>query len=56
MNKLFSYSTLLCAALILISATACYRMPTDDDYCLIPSTNNPDYTREKANINPGVGY
>ena len=23
---------------------ACYRMPSDDDYCLIPATNNPSVT------------
>jgi hypothetical protein len=36
---------------------SCYRMPTEDDYCLIPSTNNPDLTREgNAGILPGVNY
>jgi hypothetical protein len=24
----------------------CYRMPTDDDFCVIPTTNNPSVTRE----------
>lgn len=41
---------------IIISATACYRMPTDEDYCLIPSTNNPDFTRERESATPGIGY
>lgn len=31
-------------------------MPTDDDYSLIPMTNNRDFTREKAEGLPGVGY
>lgn len=30
-----------------ITLSSCYRMPTDEDYCLLPSTNNPDITREK---------
>lgn len=24
--------------------TGCYAMPGDCDYCVVPSTNNPDYT------------
>lgn len=40
-----------------ITATSCYRMPTEDDYSLIPLTNNPTYTRERASSPvPGVGY
>ena len=33
--------------LLSLAATSCYRMPTDDDYCLVPTTNNPDVIREK---------
>lgn len=29
--------------------SSCYRMPTDDDYCLIPVTNNPSVTSAKGN-------
>jgi hypothetical protein len=36
--------------------SACYRMPTSEEYTLIPSTNNPDFTHEKGNTMPGVGY
>ncbi|MBA3815216.1 MAG: hypothetical protein H0X29_01590 [Parachlamydiaceae bacterium] len=36
--------------------TSCYRMPTDDDYSLIPMTNNRDFTREKSQGIPGVSY
>ncbi|MEI8124714.1 MAG: hypothetical protein WCG42_03060 [Parachlamydiaceae bacterium] len=36
--------------------TACYRMPGPDDYSLIPSTNNPAYTKEKGGQPPGIGY
>lgn len=41
---------------ILCAMTACYRMPTDDDYSLIPSTNNPAFSRQKTNEIPGLGY
>lgn len=37
--------------LLIISAitlSACYRMPTEDDYSLVPTVNNPSITREKA--------
>jgi hypothetical protein len=27
---------------------SCYPMPTDDDYSLLPSTNNPEMTRQRA--------
>lgn len=28
--------------------TSCYRMPTDDDFCIVPATNNPSVTHEKS--------
>jgi hypothetical protein len=31
-------------------------MPEEDEYSLIPATNNPNYTREKGNATPGVSY
>jgi hypothetical protein len=34
--------------------TGCYPMPTEDDYSLIPTTNNPSVTREKAGFNPSA--
>lgn len=49
--KLFFLATITITAL-----TSCYRMPTDDDYSLIPMTNNRDFTREKSDGIPGVGY
>ena len=36
--------------------TSCLPMPTEDDYSLIPSTNNRQLTGEKGQIMPGVGY
>ncbi len=32
---------------LVLSLTACYRMPTDEDYCVVPTTNNPAVTCEK---------
>lgn len=37
-------------------ASCCYRMPEEEEYSLIPSTNNPTFTREKAGKTPGIGY
>lgn len=36
-------------AIVIISGalTSCYRMPTEDDFCVVPATNNPSVTREK---------
>lgn len=47
--------------LLLVAAfnlTACYRMPYNDEYSIIPSTNNPDLTREKSSNNfmPNMGF
>jgi PBP1b-binding outer membrane lipoprotein LpoB len=37
--------------------TACYRMPTDDDFSLVPATNNPAVTGERdESAMPGMGY
>ena len=45
---------------LLACATACYRMPTEDDYSVIPMTNNPDINgvggTEDANPVPGLQY
>lgn len=46
----------LSAVIFSVIATACYRMPTDDDYSLIPMTNNRDFTREKNEMMPAMGY
>lgn len=39
---------LLAMAVFGIGASSCYRMPTDDDFCLVPATNNPAVTHEKS--------
>lgn len=45
MTKLLSTIMIL---IVLATAASCYRMPTEDDYSLIPSTNNPDYCRSNS--------
>jgi hypothetical protein len=37
----------LCAILLSI-ATSCYRMPEEDEVSVIPITNNPSITHERA--------
>lgn len=39
---------IIIACILLCSLNSCYRMPTEDDYSLLPNVNNPDITREKA--------
>ncbi len=37
--------------------TSCYRMPTENDFSVVPTTNNPALTCEKNNsVIPGIGY
>lgn len=51
-------STPLIVALCLgVCLTGCYRMPTEDDFSVVPTTNNPAVTCEKStSILPGSGY
>lgn len=42
---------LTCSA---IGFTSCYRMPTDNDFSLVPTTNNPAVTCEKSQGLPGL--
>ena len=48
--------TTFLAMLLAAITTSCLPMPTEDDYSLIPSTNNRQLTGEKGQIMPGVGY
>lgn len=45
---------------LLACTTACYRMPGEDDYSVIPLTNNPDINgvggAEDSNPVPGLRY
>lgn len=51
------YQRCLLLIALAISTTACYRMPRDDDYSVIPTTNNRDVTHERRDIFlPNVSY
>jgi hypothetical protein len=40
-----------------ICLASCYRMPTENDFSVVPTTNNPAVTCEKNDsLLPGVGY
>ena len=48
--SLLFLSTVLCG---------CYRMPTDDDCCLVPTTNNPEVYRDRnagSTMMPSAGF
>lgn len=48
---------LVCFVFLLSCVTSCYKMPKEDDYSLVPMTNNPDITRDRGNgLMPGVSY
>jgi hypothetical protein len=55
--KMASLFLLLLIIAASISLTGCYRMPTDDDFSIVPTTNNPSVTCEKQNnsLMPTVG-
>ncbi len=53
-NKISSLFLLFFSFVVLAS---CYRMPNDNEYSLVPTTNNPAVTCEKNdNIMPSVKY
>lgn len=53
-NILAFLTALACSSACL---TGCYRMPTEDDFSVVPTTNNPAVTCEKNdNFLPGLGY
>jgi len=50
------YTLLLLLSFASVS-TGCYRMPTEGDYSTIPSTNNPTFTRQRAEpLAPQASY
>lgn len=53
MKKLTSF-----CALLIVLMTGCYRMPTENDFSTIPTTNNRDLTREKESnsLVPNMSY
>ncbi len=51
--KLFLLILNIC---LLATSTSCYKMPTEYDYCVVPTTNNRDVTRERPQSPvPGAG-
>lgn len=49
------YVILMFAAISLMAS--CYRMPTDEDYCVVPVTNNPELIRAKpVSAAPSINY
>ncbi|CUI16330.1 hypothetical protein PNK_0704 [Candidatus Protochlamydia naegleriophila] len=53
MKRTLSYWTLLPLLLVLSS---CYRMPGENEFSVVPTTNNPSVTCEKASsMLPGMG-
>ncbi|MBS4166692.1 Uncharacterized protein NEOC65_001785 [Neochlamydia sp. AcF65] len=51
---IFSMFYLICTCFL----CACYRLPREDEYSVVPSTNNPEIIREKQpnNFTPNVGF
>lgn len=48
---------ILACLLVLVTLTSCYRMPKENEYSLVPMTNNPDVTRDRGpGLVPGVSY
>lgn len=51
------FTILILASCSFICLTSCYRMPTENDFSLVPTTNNPAVTCEKnSGFLPSVGY
>lgn len=58
MRKEIRFFLCLICVISSLNFMSCYRMPTEEDYSVVPSINNPDYTREKPNnqMIPNVGF
>lgn len=57
LNKEFMMRMLLLLGCAMSLLVGCYRMPTDDDCCVIPATNNPDLKNMRSDsYMPSVGY
>jgi len=53
------YSIVSLALFLFIGAftTSCYRMPGEDEYSLVPTTNNPSATRQRGEgLTPKMAY
>ena len=52
-----NFIRLLQMALLGACLTSCYRMPSENDFSLVPTTNNPAVTYEKNDsLMPGASY
>lgn len=51
-----SIKSLFSLFVLTIVTTGCYRIPGDNDYSVIPTTNNRALTKEKPSLVPGVKY
>lgn len=52
MLKLLALLFMGCALL-----AGCYRMPTDEDFCVIPTTNHPDIVHDQnTSLAPNLKY
>ncbi|MFA6916745.1 MAG: hypothetical protein WC222_10145 [Parachlamydiales bacterium] len=51
----YKFITLALLLVTITTLTSCYRMPTDQDYCVLPTTNNRNVTRERAQQSPMPG-
>lgn len=50
--KMTSFAMLF---IMILTLAGCYKMPTDQDYCVLPTTNNRNVTRERAQASPMPG-
>lgn len=41
---------------LLVLSSSCYRVPGEEDFSVIPSTNNPDITGSNPSCIPKVSY
>jgi hypothetical protein len=54
----FFFTHLMVAFVLANFCISCYRMPTENDFSVVPTTNNPAVTCEKPNtiLPAGLGY
>lgn len=56
MFPMIKYAKAIFFLCLVLNLTGCYRMPTDDDCSVVPTTNNPDITRDQGDtLIPGGG-
>ena len=46
--RMLSRILLMCA--LVVGCCGCYKMPTEDDYSVVPTINNKDVTRERVKV------